>query len=138
MDDVWRVALTILDAIHMFNMPLEHFSELPANQIMDAITPSSYPMDSVKEVVATELAILQKKMKISPSDLQYFQNVLIKMLDREPSNRLTLDELVTRAPFSVCLKRKDFLMPRMSMSRRNGKNACRRLSQELTTKLKRN
>ena len=135
MDDVWRLALTILDAIHMCNKKLNHFDELPANQIMNHIKKHSYSMKKIEDIIVEELTTLQSKMKIKSSDIQCLKKALLNMLDRDPNKRQTLDELVNVVPFSVCVQNKVFRMPRMLAQRRLGKETCKRLSQLLTRKL---
>lgn len=134
-DDVWRLALTILDGIYLCNKTIKNFDELPANKIMNHIRKYSYSMKKIKEIVDEELGLLQNKMKIKPSDIQHLQGILLIMLDHDATKRPSLNELVTREPFSVCTQNKQFRMPRMSNERRIGKTTCKRLRQQFTRKL---
>ena len=134
-DDVWRLALTILDGIYLCNNTTKNIEELPANRIMKHIRNHSYSIDQINEIVGKELGKLQIKMKIKPSDTQHLHNILIQMLNRDAKNRPSLDELVTCPPFSICSK-KQFRMPRMSKGRRLGKQTCRKISQWFTLKKK--
>ena len=55
-EDIWRIAITILDAIHL--LTTGSMSNMPANDIQDMITRESYPINEIREIVVKNLNYL--------------------------------------------------------------------------------
>ena len=128
-EDIWRIALTILDAIHL--LTTGSMSNMPANDIQDMITRDAYPLNEIRNIVNNEIHAMQAMFHLTDSLCKEFSETLLDMLDENPSHRPSVDELFEYSPFNTCIQQRQYLMPKMLKSRRLAKQIARRLGEEM-------
>ena len=128
-DDIWRVALTILDCIHLYITGT--MDNIPGSDIDRIITPYAYPMDDIMVIVNNEMNALRERFQLDEPAVEALRETLLDMLDPTPSKRPDINELLQQPPFDVCLKDRKYLMPKMLQSRRLAKEVAKQLSEHL-------
>ena len=128
-EDIWRIALTILDTIHL--LTTGSMSNMPANDIQDMITRDAYPLNEIRNIVNNEIHAMQAMFHLKDSLCKEFSKTLLDMLDENPSHRPTVDELFKYSPFNTCIQQHQYLMPKMLKSRRLAKQIARHLGEEM-------
>lgn len=128
-EDIWRIALTILDGIHL--LTTGEMADMPANDIQELITLHTYPMDDIATIVNNEMNALRSKFNLDEAAIDELRETLLDMLEENPAKRPDINELLHQPPFDVCLKDKNYLMPKMLQSRRVAKDVAKHLGKEM-------
>lgn len=131
-EDIWRIALTFLDAIHLLTRG--SMKDMPANDIQDMITREFYPIDDIRVIVNNEIHAMQKMFHLNDVLCKSFSETIMDMLEKHPADRPTIKELLRESPFNVCLQKRQYLMPKMLKSRRLAKTIAKQLGAEMGTK----
>jgi serine/threonine protein kinase len=130
-EDIWRIALTILDAIHLYTT--RDMEEMPANNINSYVRPDKdYPTLKIESIIKKEINRFQKTF---PTDINNglkhsFYKMLGRMLHAIPAQRPLIKDILEKEPFNVC-NQKDYTMHRILNIREKSKNAVRRLSKKI-------
>ena len=128
-EDIWRIAITMLDAIHL--LTTGSMSNMPANDIQDMITRESYPINEIREIVKKEIHAMQEMFHMKDALCESFSETIMDMLEEHPADRPTIKELLRESPFNVCAQNRQYLMPKMLKSRRLAKQISERLGAEM-------
>jgi len=133
-EDIWRIALTILDAIHLYTV--RNMDDMPANAINFIVQPNKdYPTEKIKEIIKKEVTCLQTAF---PNDIdndkkESLCNMLGRMLHAKPVQRPLITDILNEEPFNVC-NQKDYKMHRIQDTRVKSKEAAKRLSEAIKQK----
>lgn len=129
--DVWRIALTILDAISMLVEKPKDPNKLPANVIRHKISANTYPEAQVFQITQRVIDKLMAKCKVQSGTNEHsyiteLKELVLKMLNKDISSRPTMAEVATLPPFGVCNTQKHSLH-HIRDTRKQGKQLIQRL-----------
>jgi serine/threonine protein kinase len=139
-EDVFRVALTMLDAIALLTGLFEesdYETDYPASVVKDGITRDGYPTATILREVTKCTAALKQTFSLSSKVHTSLTDTLLAMLAKRPEQRPSIRSVLRTPPFDICLKRTPYTMKRMVTRRRDDKRMVRRLRRHILLSKKR-